>query len=98
MPEADQRREYRLERGGDRTEPDELAAAARAAVLNPRVFTKYRFEYVSDRAGRAVSLTRSADASIDALVLPTNRLVFADPVALRAPNRRPNAALAGSSA
>jgi hypothetical protein len=54
-PEADQRREYRLERGGDRTEPDELAAAARAAVLNPRFFTKYRFEYVSPVAWMTIS-------------------------------------------
>jgi hypothetical protein len=53
--EADQRLEVRLERGGDRTKPDELAAAARAAVLNPRVFTKYRFEYVSPVAWMTVS-------------------------------------------
>ena len=54
-PEADQRREYRLVRGGDRTEPDELAAAARAAVLNPGVWTKYRFEYVSPVAWMTIS-------------------------------------------
>jgi hypothetical protein len=54
-PDVDQRREYRLVRGGERTEPDELATAARAAVLNPRVFTKYRFEYVSPVAWMTIS-------------------------------------------
>jgi hypothetical protein len=54
-PETDQRREVRLERGGDREEPDEFSTAARAAVLNPRVWTKYRFEYVSPVAWMAMS-------------------------------------------